>query len=137
MMSRRRRPRRAIRVPVASMGDIAFLLIIFFILCSNFIKDAPVSLDPPRAADLRPVKESTILVSIDADGRVYLQGAEVPNAEAVEWGVAAILQARPAAADTRVLFKCDRGVDKTVFEPVLDAITKGGGLIVAVGQRRE
>ena len=41
---RRRKARVAVSVPVASMGDIAFLLIAFFVLASQFAKDFPVQL---------------------------------------------------------------------------------------------
>ena len=34
------------------MGDIAFLLIIFFMLASNFMKTANVDMEEPRSSDL-------------------------------------------------------------------------------------
>ena len=41
----------------------------------------------------------------------------------------------PALAQDRlVVFRCDQGVDKQVFEPVLAAISKAGGVIAAVGE---
>ena len=39
-------------IPIASMGDIAFLLIIFFMLTSNFIQEAHIRLTPASAADV-------------------------------------------------------------------------------------
>jgi len=36
-----------------------------------------------------------------------------------------------------VVFRCDRAVGREVFEPVLDAITRAGGIIAAVGERPE
>jgi hypothetical protein len=36
-----------------------------------------------------------------------------------------------------VVFRCDQGVDKKVFEPVLAAISKAGGVIAAVGEASE
>ena len=58
---KKRRRRRTIIVPVVSMGDIAFLLIIFFILCSNIAREAGIAVAPPVSADLDQVDESTQL----------------------------------------------------------------------------
>jgi len=44
---KRKRQRRKIAVPVASMGDIAFLLIIFFMVVSNFFKTPKIDADMP------------------------------------------------------------------------------------------
>ncbi len=129
------RRRRGIKVPVASMGDIAFLLIIFFMICSNFARDAHLDLTPPLAPDLETLEESNISVSIDVEGRIYIQGEEVAGAEAVEAAVRAWIAGRPSDEQHLVLFKCDAAVDKEVFEPVLDAISQAGGVIAAVGDR--
>jgi len=58
-----------IPVPVASMGDIAFLLIIFFMVCSRFAKDPGVSIDPPTTVDVNKLDDYPIVVLIDRDSR--------------------------------------------------------------------
>lgn len=123
-----------IRVPVASMGDIAFLLIIFFMVCSRFAQEA-VKVQPPRALDADEMKENQVSVTIDADGRVYFQGREVPGAEAVEWGVRSMVEGKTKEQARMVMFRCDRSVSKHVFEPVIEAIARGGGLIAAIGDK--
>ena len=37
-----RKKRRSVTVPVASMGDIAFLLIIFFLVCSSILSNSEI-----------------------------------------------------------------------------------------------
>lgn len=133
---RRRSRRRNPDIPVASMGDIAFLLIIFFMLCSNFAKEASLKLKPPRSDDLEKVKETLVSVSIDENGKIYLQGKEMFDAEAVEWGVAALISGKAAREGKTVMFKCDQGITRAVFEPVLNAISSGGGIIAAVGDKK-
>ena len=44
-------------VPLASMGDIAFLLTIFFILTSNFAKDDTRNIKPPTARELEQMEK--------------------------------------------------------------------------------
>ena len=132
---RRRRHRAKIVVPVASMGDIAFLLIIFFMICSNFAKEAGIPVDPPKSPDLDQVQESTIVVSIDGDSQLYFQGRKVHDAKSVEMEVAELLKNVTNPDGRMVLFRCDRSVSREVFEPAMDAITRGGGTIVAVGDK--
>ena len=133
MRKKRRKP--VIMVPVASMGDIAFLLIIFFMVCSRFAQDAGVKLDSPQSLDVAKMQENPITVSIDIDGFIYFQGRKVPDAGAVEWGVRALVEGKDDDQAKTVMFRCDREIGKEVFEPVLEAIAAGGGRIAAVGEK--
>ena len=129
-----RRRRRKIVIPVASMGDIAFLLIIFFMICSNFAKEAGIPVHPPKSPDIDRVKESSTVVTIDAEGKIYFQGRRVDDPRSVETEVTDLLRNATTPESKMVLFRCDRAVARDVFEPVMDAITRGGGTIVAVGE---
>ena len=139
-MRRRRRKKRAGRflVPTTSMGDIAFLLIIFFILCST--KKAGITVTPPTSTGLEALPKPTIYVAIDKDAKLWLDGTEVASADQIETGVSARLaNIDPnAPADKRtVIFECDKTVPKETFEPVLEAIAKTGAIIAAVGTERK
>ena len=134
---RMRRKRNAIIVPVASMGDIAFLLIIFFMLCSNFAKESGINIKKPTVTLLEQLKESRISIAIDDKGDIRLNGEPVDNADAVEALVQKLLVGKTTEEQKVVMFKCDREQDKTVFEPVLDAISKAGGIVAAVGEPRK
>jgi biopolymer transport protein ExbD len=133
-MKLRKSRRVAPAVPLASMGDIAFLLTIFFILTSNFAKDDTRKIKPPNARELAQLENQNVSVSIDADGGVFFNGRPVASPATIEAGVAGFLAGKKEPKDRMVVFRCDQGVDKKVFEPVLAAISKGGGVIAAVGQ---
>ena len=129
----RRRPYKSppIMVPVASMGDIAFLLIIFFMLASRFAREQAV-LEPPQAPRIEDIQDTNISVTIDSDGKIYFQGRETP-VSAIEQNVRAMVEGRTRPHEMTVIFRCDRNLTRDVFEPVIEAITKGGGIIAAVG----
>ena len=130
---KRRRSKVSPYVPTTSMGDIAFLLIIFFMVCSNFAKEASQKLKPPKAADLQKIQESSISVSIDEQGLIYIQGANVPDEQAIEYGVEALIKDRATEQGRTVMFKCNKAVTREVFEPVIEAISKAGGIVAAMG----
>lgn len=135
-MSRKaqRNKRRKVSVPVASMGDIAFLLIIFFLVCSDITKEKEVPLTLPESQHVKKNEESVAArVSIDKEGIIYLDGLKVDNAKDIEYGVKALL-ANTVSEDQRfVQFKCDAKQPKDVFEPVLQAIADAGGRHKVIG----
>ena len=131
--SRRKQP----SVPVASMGDIAFLLIIFFMVCSNPLREKHVELTPPKAEDLEKIKEERVSLSISEEGVIYVQGLPVSDAEAAGWAVAALIADKAGEEGRTVMFKCDQNIDRAVFEPVIDAVTEAGAFIAAVGDLKE
>ena len=133
----RRRKRPKIFLPMASMGDIAFLLIIFFLLASNFLRDASLQLDPARAENLDALEETPITVAIDRDGVIYLQGVRVDSAEAVESAVAGLIEGRTTPRRRTVLFRCDAAAGRELYEPVIESITRSGALLAVVGENRE
>lgn len=139
-MSRYRKVRRGraqkVIVPVASMGDIAFLLIIFFLLLSEFAKDKDLPIALPESAQVEKVKAVVVArVAIDSQGVIYLDGMRVESAKDIEWGVRALLVSTVADEQRHVQLKCDATLPTETFEPVLKAIAEAGGIIEAVGEK--
>ena len=132
-----RKKRKKIPVPIASMGDIAFLLIIFFLVCSEVSKDkANLQVTLPSSKHVAKVKAQVVArVAVDEAGEIYFEGARVDSAKDVEWGVRALLTDTVSDDQRHVQFKCDSALPKEVFEPVLKAIASGGGIIEAVGEK--
>jgi biopolymer transport protein ExbD len=141
-MSRKRsqrKKRKAIPVPIASMGDIAFLLIIFFLVCSEVSKEkSNLEVTLPFSKHVEKVKAQVVArVAVDQGGEIYFDGARVDNAADVEAGVRDLLTETVSDDQRHVQFKCDSSLPKEVFEPVLKAIAAGGGIIEAVGEKKE
>ena len=68
-------------IPTASMGDIAFLLIIFFMLASNFMKSANVKAEEPASPDVEQQEPALVSVIYDQEGKLWLQGVEIGMGE--------------------------------------------------------
>jgi len=132
----KRMPRHELPVvPTANLVDIAILLIIFYMACSNFISQQGGSLNLPKAAGLEKLSEPLVLVAIDGQGVISLQGKPVSGAADVESAVAELLQDKTTDESRHVMFRCDAAVSRSVFEPVVNAIVQGGGILVAVGEK--
>jgi len=130
-----RKKRKSIPVPVASMGDIAFLLIIFFMVCSEVSKDKPVTLVLPWSEYVQKEEAKVAArVAMDKDGQIWLDGHPYDTPKDIEWGIRALTANTASDEQRKVQFKADANLTKEQFEPVIEAITAGGGLLMAVGE---
>lgn len=135
-MALRKKKKRGVMVPVASMGDIAFLLIIFFLLLSEFNKDKVAELMLPKSEHVEKLKGKPIAkVDIDKDGVIYVDSRIVTDAQEVQDILTDKLKDTVSDEQRHIQFKCDMEIGKPVFEPVLQAIAEAGGIIEAVGER--
>ena len=130
-MSPARRRRLKPLIPVASMGDIAFLLIIFFILTSNFMKEAHIKMQYAMSSDVERLKESVISVSVDTEGEAWLQG-EPCEISALEGALREMVEGRPKQT---VMLKVDRGVAHERYGEVVLALSRAEVEIALVGDR--
>ncbi len=137
MKRSRKKKRKSIPVPIASMGDIAFLLIIFFLVCSEVSKEnSNLEVTLPNSDYVEKTKAQVVArVAVDKAGDIWFDGTQVDNAKDVEWGVRALLTSTVSDEQRHVQFKCDSALPKELFEPVLKAIAAGGGIIEAVGEK--
>ena len=106
------------------MGDIAFLLIIFFLVCSEVSKDKNnIKVNLPLSEHVVKTKAVVVArVAVDETGEIYFDGERVDNAKDIEWGVRALLTNTVSDDQRHVQFKCDKSQPREVFEPVLQAI---------------
>jgi biopolymer transport protein ExbD len=128
-----KRPRRRMPfVPTASFGDIAFLLIIFFMVASVFMKEANIKVKPAVSPDIEKVSNPPVSVILDSDGKVWLQGEEYAK-DALEAELTALLHEK---TDKQVLLKVDRSQKQKDFGLVLKALSNAGAEITLVGEKK-
>ena len=124
-----RRTSRA-EVPSMAMGDIAFNLLIFFVILARAQDDSHLTWQPAKAANLQSVEHSVVSVLIDQDNRLYLNGSEIGVAS-LSAAVSELLKNAPNGHRT-VLLKVHQETLAQRFEPVIEAIAQAGGELVHV-----
>jgi len=130
---RNRQKRKPVPVPIASMGDIAFLLIIFFLVLSEPAKNLNLSLPTSSQVDV-PEYPTAARVAIDKEGVLYFNDKPRQSKEEIESAVRLALANADNDQQRRIEFKCDINIRKEKFEPVLKAIAEGGGIIEAIAE---
>ena len=129
----RRRKRPKIFLPMASMGDIAFLLIIFFMLASTFMKSSNMQLEEARSAELDKQEAPMVTVVLDEAGTLWLQGQPCGVAE-LSGAVQALVGDH---RDRPVHVRIDRRQPRRVYMPVIEALSEAGVKLVLAGQKEE
>ena len=76
-MRPRKRERYQIQMPLASLIDIVFLLLIYFLLTTNFIVEQGIDVNLPDAEASAPQTRQEITVYIDKAGMVYINDQPV------------------------------------------------------------
>ncbi|MHC4253489.1 MAG: ExbD/TolR family protein, partial [Planctomycetota bacterium] len=112
---------------------IAFLLIIFFILTSNFMREKDVKADPARAVDVVKLEQASVSVILDEDGALWLDGEEC-DVNVLESLVTEELEGK---TERRVMLKVDKRQPHSAYAGVLLALSRAEVEIELVGQREE
>ncbi|NVL89503.1 MAG: biopolymer transporter ExbD [Desulfobacterales bacterium] len=76
----KQRTRFQVQVPLTALIDIVFLLLIYFLLTTNFMVDEGIKIKLPQAKAAAPQTEEVITVYVDRQGRAFLGTQEVPIA---------------------------------------------------------
>ena len=120
---------------MVSMSDIAFLLIIFFMITTQFMRDN-VEVDIPELP-AHERTESGISVAMDKDGGIWLNGEEIDTPAGIEAELRSLLEGREEAEQRQVRFRCEADLTQKQYGPVMEAISAAGGVISIIFDRRE
>ena len=71
------RERIKVQVPLTPLIDIVFLLLIYFLLTTNFMVEEGIKIKLPQAKAAAPQTEEVITVYVDQQGRAFLGTEEV------------------------------------------------------------
>jgi biopolymer transport protein ExbD len=118
-------------IPTASMADIAFLLIIFFMLTINFEVDK-TQVGLPRT-DLRfEIPKRSAFISVTRQGQIRVSAGDevsvpVPGAEEVLSFAASVVASDPTRA---FVLKADRDVPYQYVDRVIDALKQAKAEVI-------
>jgi biopolymer transport protein ExbD len=73
----KKRTRLQVQLPLTALIDIIFLLLIYFLLTTNFMVDEGIKIKLPQAKASAPQTEKEITVYVDRQGRAFLGTEEV------------------------------------------------------------
>jgi len=106
-------------IPLNSMSDVAFLLLIFIMLVAliNYRKEVKIEYPDAKTA-LRTSEEKNLEVWVEKDGDIYLDGEDA-NLLVLERKIADLYRSAP---DTRVHIIADRNTPYEKINAVLEVL---------------
>ena len=129
-----RREKIQATIPTASMADIAFLLLIFFMVTTTFRAETGLLVEIPQveAAEKMPAKNLTH-IWISTNGLVSIDDALVPRDRISDL----MMRKRQVNPEIIVSVKCDKATSYKVVEDVLNEFVDASVLRVHLAARKK
>lgn len=118
----KKRERYQIQAPLTSLIDIVFMLLIYFLLTTNFIIDEGIKIKLPQAKAAAPQTQKEITVYVDQEGRAYLANSEISLDKLFK----ELKQQIGIERDKLVVIKADRAVILNKVVSVMDLAKAAG-----------
>ena len=122
-------------VPSMAMGDIAFNLLIFFVILARAQDDSHLHWEPATAAEITASATAKVVVLIDSENHFYVNGQQVGESQLS--GEIDALLGDAVAGDRTVVLKAHKDAQAMYFEPVIEAISEKGGELVHVLEKKQ
>ena len=132
LFRKRERQFYQLQAPVTSLIDIVFLLLIYFLLTTNFMVDEGIKIKLPKANATSPQTQKEITIVVDKQSKAFLENQEVPLNE-----LFTVLKERlQGKQDGLVVIKADRAIILNKAVRVMDvAKAAGAGRLVLATEK--
>ncbi len=124
----RRNQRRALELNIAPLIDMVFILLIFFLVTTSFVKETGIEVSRPTAATAVSQSKATIMIGIDEADRIYMDHREI-DVRAVRANVERALAENPEGS---VVVVADRGSSTGTAITVMDGCRMAGAQNVSL-----
>ncbi len=120
-------------VDISPLIDMVFILLIFFMVSTTFVKDMKIDIERPGAASAQRASSKSIRIHIDRGGGIYLDDQPVKS-----WMVQSrVRDLLRAGASGTILVITDRLVPAETLVEVVDQCRLAGATDVGVATEKE
>lgn len=122
-----------IGLDMTPMLDIVFIMLIFFIVSTSFVREAGISVNAPSAETAEQQDSANIFIAINADGAVWIDRRQV-DIRTVRAIVARLHASNP---DGSVVIQADRQASTEQLMQVMDQVRLAGISNIALAASRD
>ncbi|EGA66240.1 biopolymer transporter ExbD [Vibrio brasiliensis] len=122
-LGRRHHKQEEAQVDLTSMLDIVFIMLIFFIVTSSFVRESGVEVNRPTASNVVSQKEAGIFVAITSANDIYID-KRIVDVERVQATIEHLILDKP---DASLVIQADEHAYSGTVVKVMDA-AKGAGV---------
>lgn len=109
-------------IDMTPMLDIVFIMLIFFIVTTSFVKEAGIDVQKPKAANASKKPTANIFIAVRENGEIWMDKRAV-DVERVSANIEKLLAEQPTDI---VIIQADKGAKHGVVVKVMDAIKDAG-----------
>ena len=128
MLSRRRREDEDTEINITPMLDIVFIMLIFFIVTTSFVKEPGIDPRRPRAETATEKTRGNVLIAISQTGQIWMDKRSV-ELDQVRGLVESTLAENP---ESSAVIIADQQADSGVLIDLMDQIRLGGIVNISV-----
>ncbi len=120
-------------INMTPMLDVVFIMLIFFIVTTSFVKESGVEVNQPSAETTHRQDKNNILVAITPNGEIWIDKQQV-DVRAVR---ANVQRLRAQSPDSAVVIQADKEARTGILVKVMDQIRLAGVENVAIAAQPE
>ncbi|MCB2188012.1 MAG: biopolymer transporter ExbD [Deltaproteobacteria bacterium] len=120
-------------INMAPLIDMVFILLIFFLVTTSFVRESGIKVNRPQAASAQTLEQGALMVGLDAAGGIHLEGRQV-SLHGVRGLVERYLAENPQGS---VIVAGDRQLPTGRLIAVVDQCRLAGARDVAVAAQAE
>ncbi len=130
-----RRRTMAAGVPAVAMADIAFNLVLFFIMLAKTQDDKQLHWTPASTPTVQKAAITKVSLVIDNEKKLYFNGKHIGISQLKD-AVEQTLKDAPVGK-RGVLLKIHDETPAQVFEPVVEAVSQAGGELMHILKKKQ
>lgn len=127
----RRNKRTLAELNMAPLIDMVFILLIFFLVNTSFVKETGIDVSRPTASTAVSKKKGTVLIALDSQNRIFMDRREI-DVRAVRANIERALAENPEAA---VVVVADKSSSTGIAIMVMDGCRMAGAQNVSLAAR--
>ena len=109
-------------INITPMLDVVFILLIFFIVTANFIKEPGLEVNRPDSETAEPTENAAILIAVGNAGEIYMDGRRIDKRQ-VKANVVRLLAENPQGS---VVIQADEKATADTIMAVVDGAREAG-----------
>ena len=121
------------QIELTPMLDVVFIMLIFFIVTTSFVKESGIEVSRPQAASAKKQKRASIFIAIDSKGQVWLN-KRMLDVDAVRANIEKLHAESPEGA---VVIQADKKSETGILIKVMDQIRLAGVQNISVATKNQ
>ena len=118
---------------MAPLIDMVFILLIFFVVTSSFVKESGIEVNRPTAQTTERQERGNIIIAISSTGEIWMDKRQIdPHAVRTE-----VLRLKAENPEAAVVIVADEKADTGILVKVMDQVRLAGITRVSIAASQE